>query len=121
MSARDIFETTNRPKPTTQARRDYWASYPDAFNRLVSGPPKPTSSAAAIHPHLEPASTSHAAARGNSAPRRGSVEGTSSGCAPSRSPFRSGFGGREGFFSAEQAERGAVSPLERLYPGGVAR
>ncbi len=58
----------------------------------------------------------HEALNPNSAARRASLAAE----APpsSRAPV---VAGRGSFFSAEEAQRGAVSPLERLYPGGVAK
>ena len=115
-----IFSSTTRPQGTLAQWRDYWAEYPDRFSRALR-PPARQSAAAEVFPHLNRLDSAlTASAVATSAPRLRTVEGVkSSGAGPAPSSHSPGERGL--FVDPAQQERGAVSPLEALYPGGVAR
>jgi hypothetical protein len=99
----DMFETSGpRKVGTLAAYRDYWAQYPDAFDRALRPRPR-QATAQEVFPHIDAQPSAPSTTRA-----------AASGAAPDRvsSPARSG-----DFFSDPiQKDRGATSPL-----GGVAK
>ena len=87
-----IFETSGaKPQGSLRAYREYWSeTWTEAMLRAFPG--QRSDPAAELYPYLP-----H-----SSAPR-----------SPTRLPTGA-------FFSKAEAQRGATSPLEALYPGGVA-
>jgi len=107
MSRADIFSSTTRPPPTgTLAQvRHYWReTWPEAMSRAF--PAARQSAAREMYSYLP--SSAPSPFRGG---RGVGVVGTA----------RYSMGELGTFFDPAQQERGAISPLEALFPGGVAK